>query len=157
MIDNDNVKPAEPVTTSERKRFRSEIDMPYADLKNAVELAQTLHSKAGTACALDELAAWMDQSATGGTFRTRISAAKIFGLIETSQGRATLSQLGRDALDNSGSELAARCEAFLSAELFRAIYEQNKGNPLPPAAAIERQMEGLGISPKRRNALVRHS
>jgi len=30
------------------------------------------------------------------------------------------------------------------------MYEQNKGNPLPPPAAIERQMEQLGISPKQK-------
>lgn len=40
----------------------------------------------------------MGQTASGGTFRTRLGAAKMFGLIETGQGRATLNQLGRDAL-----------------------------------------------------------
>jgi hypothetical protein len=67
----------------------------------------------------------------------------------TAQGRATLTQLGRDISDKAGSE-RARCDAFLSAELFRALYEQNKGNVLPPPAAIERQMDGLGVSPKQR-------
>jgi hypothetical protein len=30
------------------------------------------------------------------------------------------------------------------------MYEQNKGNPLPPPPAIERQIEQLGVSPKQR-------
>jgi hypothetical protein len=92
----------------------------------------------------------MNQSATGGTFRTRVSAAKLFGLIETGQGRATLTQLGRSILDKSGSERAARVEAFFKVELFRAMYEQHKGNILPPPAAVERQMEQLGVSPKQK-------
>src|SRR5450631_3811167 len=111
---SDNPKAEAPA--EERKRVRSEIEFPYADLENAVELAQTLHSRAGTSCELEELAAWMNQSSTGGTFRTRVSAAKIFGLIETAQGRATLTQLGRDILDKTGLERGARCDAFLSAE-----------------------------------------
>jgi hypothetical protein len=147
---NDNGPDATAAQPAERKRFRSEIEFPYADLENAVEVAQTLHSKAGTACELEELAAWMNQSATGGTFRTRISAARMFGLIETLQGRATLTQLGRSILDKDGSERPARCTAFLNAELFGAMYEQNKGNLLPPPAAIERQMEGMGVSPKQK-------
>jgi hypothetical protein len=147
MEGNGNIKAAAP--TEERKRIRSEIEFPYADLENAVELAQILHSRAGTSCELTELAAWMNQSVTGGTFRTRVSAAKIFGLIETTQGRATLTQLGRDILDK-GSERSARCDAFLNTELFLAMYEQNKGNVLPPPAAIERQMEGLGVSPRQK-------
>ncbi len=147
---NDNGPDATPAQLEVRKRFRSEIEFPYADLENAVEVAQTLHSKAGTSCEIEELAAWMNQSATGGTFRTRVFAAKIFGLIETLQGRATVTELGRAILDKDGSERLARCTAFLNAELFAAMYEQHKGNVLPPPAAIERQMEGMGVSPKQK-------
>ena len=107
-----------------------------------------LHTKAGTVAELDELAVWMDQTASGGTFRTRVGAARMFGLIETSQGRATLTQLGREMLDKSGLERAARVTAFLNVELFRALYEQNKGNALPPPPAIERQIGELGVSPR---------
>lgn len=150
MVDNHSAAAEGSAPVEERKRFRSEIEFPYADLENAIELAETVHSRAGNSCDLSELAAWMDQSVTGGTFRTRVSAARIFGLLETGQGRATLTQLGRDVLDGSGKERAARCDAFLNAELFRAMYEQVRGNVLPPAAAIERQMEGLGVSPKQK-------
>lgn len=132
------------------KRFRSEIEFPYADLESAVEVAQTIHSKAGSSCETDELAAWMGQTATGGTFRTRVGAARMFGLIETGQGRVTLAQLGRDVLEGAGGERAARVTAFLNVELFRAMYDQYKGNALPPPPAIERQMEQFGVSPKQK-------
>lgn len=130
------------------KRFQSEVAFPYADLRNAVELAQTINDKAGSSCETDELAAWLGQTATGGTFRTRVGAAKQFGLIETGGGRATLTQLGRDALDNSSVKRSARVKAFLNAELFNLMYEKYKGNVLPPPPALERQMAEMGVSPK---------
>jgi hypothetical protein len=74
----------------------------------------------------------------------------MFGLIDTSNGRLTLTQLGRDILPNSGAEAASKVSAFLNVELFAAMYEQNKGNVLPPPPAIERQVEQLGVSPKQK-------
>jgi hypothetical protein len=150
MADNDNAGTAEALKGDEKKRFRSEIEFPYADLESAVEIAQTVHTKAGTSCETDELAAWMGQTASGGTFRTRLGAARMFGLIETGQGRVVLTQLGRDVLDDSGSGRSARVTAFLNVELFRVMYDQYKANVLPPPPAIERQMEQLGVSPKQK-------
>ena len=150
MADSTNTGKTATNSADEKKYFRSELSFPYADLESCVELAQTILSKAGTSCDQGELAAWMNQSASGGTFRTRISAAKMFGLIDTGQGRATLTQLGREAVDDSGNERAARVQAFLNPELFAKMYEQNKGHALPPPAAIERQMEQFGISPKQK-------
>lgn len=150
MADKDNTANTGTQATVERTRIVSEIAFPYADLESAIELAQTIHSKAGSSCEIGELAAWMGQSATGGTFRTRLGAARMFGLTENSQGRTTLTQLGREVLDGSGSERAARVTAFLNVDLFRVMYEQYKGNALPPPPAIERQMEQLGVSPKQK-------
>ncbi len=150
MTDTVNSNTGGSTAPDERRRVRSEIEFPYADLDSAVELAQTIHSKAGSSAELEELAAWMGQTATGGTFRTRAGAARMFGLIETGQGRASLTQLGRDALDSSGAEHGARVTAFLNVELFRVMYDQFKGNALPPPPAIERQMEQLGVSPKQK-------
>lgn len=146
----DNEAVAAPANEQERKRFRSEIEFPYSDLESAAELAKTLHSRAGSSCALEELAAWMNQSANGGTFRTRVSAARMFGLIEASQGRATLTQLGHDSVGGSTDECGWRSEAFLNVQLFRAMYDKFRGNALPPVAAIERQMQEMGVSPKQK-------
>lgn len=147
MQDNENTANAAN-SADERKRHRSEVEFPYSDLESAIELARTIHDKAGSSSQVEELAAWMGQTASGGTFRTRLGAARMFGLIETGQGRATLTQLGRDILDNSGGGSAARVDAFLSVELFRLMYEKYRGNVLPPPAALERQMSELGVSPK---------
>jgi hypothetical protein len=150
MADNDNAGTASAQSADEKKRFRSEIEFPYSDLESAVELGKTIHDKAGSSCETEELAAWMGQTASGGTFRTRLGAARMFGLIETGQGRVVLTQLGRDVLDDSGGGRAARVAAFLNVELFRVMYDQYKANVLPPPPAIERQMEQLGVSPKQK-------
>ncbi len=130
------------------KRARSEVEFPYSDLESAVDLAQTIHEKAGSSADTGELAVWMGQTATGGTFRTRLGAARMFGLIETGGGKATLTQLGRDVLGGSGGERAARATAFLKAELFNMMYDKFKGNVLPPPPALQRQMGELGVPPK---------
>lgn len=150
MADNDNGATAGAQGAEEKKRYRSEIDFPYSDLESAVQLAQTINDRAGSSCENEELAVWMGQTASGGTFRTRLGAAKMFGLIETGQGRATLTPLGREALDNSGKTQASRITAFLNVELFRVMYDQFKGAVLPPSPAIERQVVELGVSPKQK-------
>jgi hypothetical protein len=132
-----------------RTRARATIEFPYSDLEAAIELCRAIQTRAGTSCEIVQLASWMNQSATGGTFRTRLGAARLFGLIEASQGRASLTTVGRDALDNSSGP-AARADAFLRVPLFRAMYDQYQGYALPPPAAIERQMEQLGVPPKQK-------
>ncbi|WP_454645891.1 hypothetical protein [Bradyrhizobium liaoningense] len=151
MADNDNGAIASTQTAEEKKRFRSEIEFPYADLESAVDVAKTINVKAGSSCEVEELAAWMGQSATGGTFRTRLGAAKMFGLIEGAQGRVSLTPLGHDVLDSAGAAPAARVTAFLNVQLFSAMYEQFKARTLPPPPAIERQVVELGVSPKQKD------
>jgi hypothetical protein len=131
------------------KRARGAIEFPYSDLEAAVELARTIQDRAGTSCQVVQLASWMNQSASGGTFRTRLGAARMFGLTETHQGQTSLTPAGRAAVDNASGS-AARADAFLSVQLFRAMYEQYQGFALPPPAAIERQMEQLGVPPKQK-------
>src|ERR1700731_1844738 len=111
MAGNDNAGSTAAEKAEEKKRFRSEIEFPYSDLESAVELAQTINDRAGSSAENDELAAWMGQTASGGTFRTRLGAAKMFGLIDTGQGRATLTQLGREVIDSSGKAHASRVTA----------------------------------------------
>lgn len=149
MSDTNNAEEAQPQTDG-RKKFRSEIEFPYSDLESAVELAKTIHDRMGNSCEFDELAAWMGQTAGGGTFRTRVSAAKMFGLIEKNQNRAALTQLGRNIISDPDVARDARVTAFLNVELFGRMYDQYKGNSLPPPPGIERHMEQLGVSPKQK-------
>lgn len=131
------------------RRGRSKIGFVYSDLQTSVELARTLQDRAGTSCEIKQLATWMNQSAEGGTFRSLLGAARAFGLVETQQGTISLTPLGRDALDTTRSQ-AALAEAFMRVPLHAAMYQQFSTYALPPAAAIERAMEGLGVPPKQK-------
>ena len=131
------------------KRGKTKIAFVYNDLEAAAGLASTLKSHAGTTCSTKQLAAWMNQSADGGTFRSVVGAAKAFGLVDTGQGTITLTQLGLNALDPARRP-GALAEAFLRVPLHAAMFQQFNGHALPPASAIERQIETLGVPPKQK-------
>ena len=132
------------------KRGKSRISFVYADLKVAVGLVHSLHSNAGSVSEVAQLASWMNLSASGGTFRAILGAAKSFDLIETeTAGQVALTKLGRSAVDDS-TRPNALVNAFLQVPLHAEMYRQHQGNALPHAAAIERQFESLGVPPKQK-------
>src|SRR5262245_24226854 len=97
--------------SEKQTRERSRIEFAYADLENAVEMVRTLHTRSGARCEVNQLAIWLNQTASGGTFRTRLSASKIFGLIETDRGFVSLTDLGLSIVDQ-GAERGARTSGF---------------------------------------------
>ncbi len=133
---------------SGRTRELSTVTFPYSDLGTALSVAGTIKEKAGISCETEQLAAWMGQSARGGSFRSRYSAARLFGLISTERGgRVALTSLGQDILNPAKSD-RAKATAFLNIELFEKIYEDHKGHALPPNPALERMVVNLGVTPK---------
>ncbi len=70
-------------------RERSTIQFPYNDLDDAADLAKVL----------DQLAGYLKQSITSGTFRLRVSNASTFGLTENERGEVRLTELGRRIAD----------------------------------------------------------
>ena len=131
-----------------RKRERTAVVALMLILTRSAELTSTL-GEAGGKVWIDQtqLAVALDMSANGGTFRSRLSAAKMFGFIETGGGKVRLSDLGIRLLDE-GTTRAAKVEAFLNVPLYRAMYDSYTGFALPPAAAIERQMVSMGVPTK---------
>ena len=103
------------------KRVYSDIEFPYTDLEQAAELAQAINDIPGGSCQDKELAAWLDQSAEGGTYKARRSAARMFGLVEVRAGTLVLTTLGRDIADTTKARVA-RAEAFLRPESLNRYY-----------------------------------
>ncbi|HYW57449.1 MAG TPA: hypothetical protein VE934_10835 [Polaromonas sp.] len=135
------IKPAASQTGNQQ----STVDFPYIDLDAAVETAQGVHSAGGMACEAEQLAAQLNMESKGGGFRQRINGARIYGLITYERGgRITLTELGRRVIDGE-KERAARIDAFLAVELYGKVYEQFRGSPLPPQAALERSLVTLGV------------
>jgi hypothetical protein len=137
----------EGTKTDGAKRVRSSIEFPYGDLDDAIELAKAVQAVGGQSCTIDQLAAQVKQSANSGAFRLRTSYPRIFALAELDRGTMSLTELGLRILDPTQEE-RARAEAFLRVPLYKAIYEKYKGYTLPPPAALEREMAGLGVSAK---------
>jgi hypothetical protein len=129
-------------------RQRSSIGFPYNNLDDAIEVAQAIHAHVGTGeCDDPQLSAWMSLSPKSSGFRMQLSAARMFGLIETTSGRHKLMSLGRQIVDPQ-RQRGGRASAFLRVPLYKAIFENFKTGVLPPAAALEREFVQLGVAEK---------
>jgi hypothetical protein len=132
------------------KRERSTIDFPYTGLEDSIAVAKGIHDTTGsTVCQHEQLAAALGFSMNSSGYRVRLAAARVFGLIESSGGGLKLTALGQMIVDTV-RERDAKVRAFLNVPLFKAIYDQNRGKQLPPPAALEREMAGLGVSEKQK-------
>ncbi len=129
-------------------RDRSTIGFPYNNLNDAVEIAQAIHDNVGTGdCDASQLSAWMGVSPKSSGFRIQLSAARMFGVIESGRNVYRLSDLGRMIVDPQQAR-EARARAFLAVPLYAAVHEKYKRGVLPPAAAFERDIIGLGVAEK---------
>ncbi len=146
----DDIDFSQTTTEAESARIRSTIEFPYGDQNQAVEVARKIHTEAGMECTVEQLAAWFTQSRTSGTFRQRLSTARIFGFIETERGgNILLTPLGREVVD-PGQEQKARAQAFMVIPLYKSLFEKFKGYTLPPRSALEKEITQLGVSPKQK-------
>lgn len=147
LKDTPETKPVETPESSEGERERSTISFPYNDLDDVVNVAKAVHAIGGTSCEWEQLAAKLDTSATSGTFRLRMSAAKIFNLLNYDKGTVTLTPIGVRVSDPQ-QEKAARVEAFLAVPLYSKLYEKFKVATLPPTSGLETAIVGLGVAQK---------
>lgn len=137
--------------TQNQKRQRSSIAFPYMDLESAIEMAKAIYNNVGHGdCDDDQLAAWTNQSNKSSTFRVQIYTARTFGLLQGEGSRHSLTQLGRAIIDPH-QEREAKISAFLSVELYNAVYEKYKGGTIPPAAAFERDIVSMGVAEKQKD------
>lgn len=133
-------------------RQRSKVAFPYTDLNAALEVANAIHDKVGTSdCSLQQLSAWMNQSIKSSGFRVQIAAARLFGVIESDGTESyRLTALGRQIVDPESAR-KAKAAAFLNVPLFQLLYENHKEGILPPPAALEREIAGLGVAEKQKD------
>lgn len=135
------VKEAEPDPKSGKPKPKSGVSFPYYNLEKSIEVAKLMHERAGGVCDRAQLAMLLGYSGiNNGGFLTRVTAAKMFGLIEdaderklrvSARGRALVSPVS--AVDES----KARVDAFMGVELFRKVYEQYHGTSLPEKVGLQ--------------------
>lgn len=139
-------KSESPSGQEKSTKDRSTIEFPYLDEENAFEVAAGVHQLGGT-CALDQLAAHFNQSAQGGGFRLRLICARMFDLITYERGLVALTPLGHRSVDPQ-QQRAAKAEAFLNIQLYKALFDSHRGVTLPPASGLEKKMVSLGVAEK---------
>lgn len=139
-------------SNSDQGRQRSTIAFPYMDLNAALTVANAIHDHAGTGdCSLQQLSAWMDQSIKSSGFRVQLSTARLFGIIESEGTEAyRLATLGRKIVDPQKAR-KAMSDAFLNVPLFKKLFDNYSEGVLPPAAALEREIAGLGVAEKQKD------
>jgi len=132
---------------SAKDRLRSTIAFPYSSLVEAETIASALLRSWGGSASQDQLAGGLGTSPRSGTFRTKLGATRIFGVVEVTRGKVTLTDLGHRLADPESSS-AARVEAFMTVPLFSEIYDEYEGRSLPPDKGLEQKIADLGVSVK---------
>ena len=128
------------------KRQQSAIPFPYIPLSDVVSLVRAVQ-KRGHVCRIEEVAADLDQQMSSGAFRSRLSAARMFGAAEIIRGDVRLTPLGL-TMCSPETEADALAEAFLSVPLYQKLYAQYAGHKLPPSEGIEESIRRLGVPDK---------
>lgn len=115
-------------------RARSSVAFPYYSLDKSIDVPRVIHQRAGGRCGRGQLAGLLGYSGVkNGGFATRISAAKMFGLIEESGESISLTDRARKILSpvRPSDAEQAKLDAFMSVELFRKVFEDFEGHTLP--------------------------
>jgi hypothetical protein len=116
-----------------------------------MEVAIAIQEHVGSGdCDEHQLSAWLKKSQKSSGFRSVWSTARLFGLIETENGKFRLSPLGRRAVDPA-QERDAKAKAFLTVPLYNKLFENYKGVALPPSAALERELVQIGVAEKQKH------
>lgn len=153
------VRPQEPDPKAGKPRAKSGVSFPYWDLNSAVEVAKVMHDRAGGVCDNTQLAPLLGYSGvSNGSYRTRVSSAKMFGLIEdTEDRRLRVSARGRAIVApvNSTDERNARVAAFLSVELFKRVFDEYNGATLPENVGLRNLLQQYQVVPDRIAPTVR--
>jgi hypothetical protein len=130
------------------ERVSSTIQFPYTDMSDAITIAEGLLKGGGVALSRDQLAAALSLAPGGGGFATKLSTARIFGVIDPSSGKYQLTDLGFEIVD-AGRQQEAKVKAFLNVELYKRVYDEFRGKLLPPRPhGFENALLNFGVSPK---------
>ncbi len=139
-------EPAEDSSTEDRAR-RSTVAFPYVALDEAVEAARAIHANAGRECELAQLAAWLGTTVASSKFRSTISAARMFNLVQRRAKTISLTELGAAIVDPEQQDGAA-VDAFLHVPLYRQVYDIFCEKLLPPDTGLEAELRSLGVTEK---------
>jgi hypothetical protein len=125
-------------------RRTSAVAFPYYNLATSILVAKTMHERAGGECDRTQLAAMLGyKGIKNGSFLTRVTAAKMFGVIDQEGDRLRVTARGQAILSpvKDADASRARVEAFLAVPLFAKVYDEFKGQALPPEVGLRNLLE----------------
>lgn len=140
MVEIKAVKEPAPDPKTGKPKPKSGVSIPYYDITQSIVVAKTIHEQGGGACSREQLAPLLKYSGTNnGGFLTRVSAAKMFGLVEESSDSLRITLLAQQILSPvmPSDHLRAKVEAFLAVDFFAKFYERFKGHTLPQEAGLK--------------------
>lgn len=140
--------PPKPKTA---EREMSTVAFPYHDLESVIAVARAINDNGGE-LTREQLAGAIKLSPASGNFMLKVSASRMFGLIDSDGGKLKLTDLGYEIISKEPArEKAARAAAFLKIPLYRRAYDTFKGKPLPGRpVGLEQAFLRFGVTPKRK-------
>jgi hypothetical protein len=140
MADISAVSSPAPDPKTGKSKTRSEIAFPYFSLDKSIEVPRLIHERAGGRCGRVQLAELLGYSGVkNGGFLTRMSAAKMFGLIDELGDAIVLTERAKKILApvRPADAEQAKLDAFMSVELYRRVYEDFDGQTLPTPMGLK--------------------
>jgi hypothetical protein len=134
---------ATAVASKPKVRAAGENRYPVYDLNSCLALAKKVKDEGGNDCTPEQLGALLGYKNTnGGGFATRVGNAKMFGLIETVQGRYRITQRAETILypATEAERQQMMVDAFLDVPMYKRVYEMHKGQRLPEALGMQNLM-----------------
>jgi hypothetical protein len=130
---------------SGKPRAKSGVGFPYWDLEKSIEVVRVIHEKAGGIADNAQVATLLGYSGVeNGNFRTRMSAARMFGLTETADDRRIrVTARGRSIIApvTPAESRRGRLDAFMEVELFRKVFDRFNGTTLPESVGLKNLLE----------------
>ena len=124
-----------------KRRAKSGVRFPYNNLDESVAVAKVIHERAGGGCDLAQLATLLNYSGVrNGAFRTRLSAAKMFGVVEEADEqdlKVSTRGLAIIAPISKARAVTAKVEAFMAVELFKKVFDRFNGTTLPTTVGLK--------------------
>ncbi|SRR6266545_1116801 len=124
-----------PPSDEKVRKQRRSVRYPAYNLADSVEVARRITEDGGGIASRDRLAAFLSYSTTNsGAYLGRIAAARLFNLITTQGSDFLITPLAQEILMPVYGEQArqALVKAFFNVPLFKEIYEEYNGKPIPP-------------------------
>jgi hypothetical protein len=126
------------------ERRVSGVRFPYYNLDDSITAAKVIYERAGGSTDRAHLAEFLGyKGINNGSFVTRVTSAKLFGLIEQEADQLRVTERGRKIVAPIVPVDAqqAKVDAFLAVDLFRRVFETYNGQPLPQEIGLRRLIE----------------